>query len=446
MRVVIYVVAGLVVLAAILAALYQVPAIHDRAYFYVASLRSKIYYYFKPPQESAFKPSSESTLDLSSLATLPSPTPTQGPQSSPVAGTEQAQQPTSTPVPTQAPTPLPAAVQLQGIVLKEYQRFNSCGPANLALALNFWGWQGNQLDIEKVVKPRLEDRNVTIPEMLEYIHNYTDLTGQIRYNGNVDLLKRFIAAGFPVLVERGYVNRDDGWMGHYGVVDGYDDTVAIGGQYDNVLGTPGYVGAVHIPDTFNWEVWVTYDSLQSFWDEFFGTYMVVYPPEKEAEVMAILGPDADPETNLNNTIAMVTQRLETVEKSERYFTLYSLGELLVLKKDYVNAAAAFDEAFSVYGYLPVDDRPWRMLWYQVGPYEAYYNTGRYEDVVSLAYKTITDTPQPALPETFLWSGRANVALGNTSTAIFDFQRALQWHPNWPPAVEELKALGVDPQS
>jgi hypothetical protein len=39
-----------------------------------------------------------------------------------------------------------------------------------------------------------------------------------------------------------------------------------------------------------------------------------------------------------------------------------------------------------------------------------------------------------------------VALGNTSTAIFDFKRALQWHPGWPPAVQELEALGVDPQS
>lgn len=429
----------------ILVALYQVPAIHDRAYFYVASLRSKIYYFFKPPQESAFVPSTESTLDLGAISSSPTPTLTQAPSQATPMTAEQAAPATATPEPTLEPTPLPASVQLQGVI-QEYQRFNSCGPANLALAMRYWGWVGDQLDIEKVVKPRLEDRNVTIPEMLVYVQNETSLTGQIRYNGTVSLLKKFIAAGFPVLIERGYVNRDDGWMGHYGVVDGYDDSVVMGGQYDNVLGTPGYAGAVHIPDTFNGEVWVTYDSLQSYWDEFFGTYMVVYPPEREAEVLAILGPDADAAVNLENTIAAITGRLETVEKSEKYFTLYSLGELLVMKKDYANAAAAFDEAFSVYGFLPVDDRPWRMLWYQVGPYEAYYNMGRYEDVVSLAYKTITDTPQPALPETFLWSGRANVALGNTSTAIFDFQRALQWHPNWPPAVEELKALGVDPQS
>ena len=41
----------------VLFALYQVPAIHDRAYFYVTSLRSRIYYFFRPPAESTFNPS-----------------------------------------------------------------------------------------------------------------------------------------------------------------------------------------------------------------------------------------------------------------------------------------------------------------------------------------------------------------------------------------------------
>ena len=115
-----------------------------------------------------------------------------------------------------------------------------------------------------------------------------------------------------------------------------------------------------------------------------------------------------------------------------------------MKRQYAEAAEAFDQGFEVYGWLPVYDRPWRMLWYQVGPYEAYYYTGRYNDVISLTYKTITDASTPALPETFLWSGRANVALGNTQAAVYDFQRALQWHPGWQPAIAELEALGADP--
>jgi tetratricopeptide (TPR) repeat protein len=217
-------------------------------------------------------------------------------------------------------------------------------------------------------------------------------------------------------------------MGHYGVVDGYDDAK----------------NAVHIPDTVNGNIWVDYETLQKFWDEFAGTYLVVFPPQEREIVLGILGEQADPEYNFDFTLEIFTARAETAELSQQYFAYYSLGELLVMKKDYANAAAAFDKAFEVYGWLPVDDRPWRMLWYQVGPYEAYYYTGRYQDVVSLTFKTIKDASKPALPESFLWSGRANVALGNTETAIFDFKRALQWHPGWEPALAELKALGVEP--
>jgi tetratricopeptide (TPR) repeat protein len=321
-------------------------------------------------------------------------------------------------------------VQLEGIV-QEYQRMNSCGPTNLALALRYWGWVGEQIDIEQVVKPRLEDLNVTPQEMLTYVQENTQQDAVLRFGGTVDLLKRLVAAGYPVLVERGFVNLDEewkGWLGHYGVVDGYDDAQ----------------NAVHIPDTVNGNIWIDYDTLQKFWDEFSGTYLVIFPPDEREIVLGLLGDHADPEYNLNYTLALFRERSEKADRSEQYFAYYSLGELLVMKRDYVNAAEAFDKAFEVYGWLPVEDRPWRMLWYQVGPYEAYYYTGRYKDVVRLTYKTITDASTAALPETFLWSGRANVALGNTQTAIFDFNRVLQWHPGWPPAVAELKALGVEP--
>jgi hypothetical protein len=46
---------------------------------------------------------------------------------------------------TLLPTPIPVKVVLGGIV-HEYQQFNNCGPANLAMALSYWGWQGDQRD------------------------------------------------------------------------------------------------------------------------------------------------------------------------------------------------------------------------------------------------------------------------------------------------------------
>lgn len=413
-------------LAVILFALYQIPAIKYRASYYISNLKAKIYYAINPPGKSEVDVKAESTMSAEVIATLTALAPT--PTLQPTIAEIEEQVATSIPTPTPEPTPIPAAVQLEGIV-QEYQRWNSCGPATLALNLRYWGWKGEQLDIEQVVKPRLEDLNVTPQEMVDYIETNTDFEAILRVGGTVDLLKKLIAAGFPVLAERGYVNRDDGWMGHYGVVDGYDDATQ----------------EVHIPDTFNGYITLSYDNLQHVWDQFHGTYLVVFPSEDRETVLEILGPDADPAYNLDATLEKFKERAETVDRSEKYFAYYSLGELLVMKKDYVAAAEAFDNAFEVYNWLPVDARPWRMLWYQVGPYEAYYYTGRYQSVISLTFKTLTDRVQPAaLPESFLWSGKANVALGNIDTAIGDFKRALEWHPGWQPALDELEALGVKP--
>ncbi len=420
------VIAALIV---ILLALYQIPAIHDRAYFYVTTLRSKVFYFLRPPAKSEFEISGETTMDAQVMATLTAfaPTATLTPTMEPTPVVTLTQQVADPAAATPLSTAIPAAVQLEGIV-QEYQRFNSCGPANLVLNLRYWGWEGIQEDVEAVVKPVLQDLNVSPSELLEYVKGHTDLDAILRLGGDIDLLKKLVAEGYPVLAQRGYVNRDDGWMGHYGIVDGYDDAQ----------------GAVHIPDTFNGNIWLKYDEFQRVWDEFHGTYLVVFPPEEREIVLSVLGADADADYNLDHTLEKFQERAETADRSEQYFAYYSLGELLVMKKQYVDAAAAFDQAFAVYGWLPVDDRPWRMLWYQVGPYEAYYYTGRYKDVVSITYKTIKDANTPALPETFLWSGRANVALGNTNTAIFDFKRALQWHPGWAPALAELEKLGVTP--
>ncbi len=61
-------------------------------------------------------------------------------------------------------------------------------------------------------------------EMAGFVEQETDLRMIVRTGGDLDLIKRLIAAGFPVMVEKGFdVPGVDGWMGHYEVVIGYDD-------------------------------------------------------------------------------------------------------------------------------------------------------------------------------------------------------------------------------
>ncbi len=60
-------------------------------------------------------------------------------------------------------TPLPERVILDGVVyVDQRERWNYCGPANLAMALNFWGWPGDRDDVARVVKPGINDPDLRL--------------------------------------------------------------------------------------------------------------------------------------------------------------------------------------------------------------------------------------------------------------------------------------------
>jgi len=117
-----------------------------------------------------------------------------------------------------------------------------------------------------------------------------------------------------------------------------------------------------------------------------------------------------------------------------------VGTSLVNLQDYYGAAQAFDQAFVVYNEL--DPPPYRLFWYSTGAYFAYYYTGRYQVVIDLANMVLKSSAEPAIEETWVWRGRARLALGDTNGAINDFREALKWHPNWWVAKNELQSLGI----
>jgi tetratricopeptide (TPR) repeat protein len=85
-----------------------------------------------------------------------------------------------------------------------------------------------------------------------------------------------------------------------------------------------------------------------------------------------------------------------------------------------------------------------MLWYQTGPYFAYFYTGRYYDVLNLADTTLNAMQSDKnLEESYYWRGMAKAALGDTSGAISDYQTSLQYHPGFEPALFQLRQLGVN---
>jgi hypothetical protein len=419
--------AGLIVLAI---GLYQIPWVNDRAYFYVATTRSKIFYFFNPPGKVVFNPSEQGEMSPETIATLtamaPTPTvtllPTNTPTTFPTTQDTPTPAPTFTPTPT--PPPPPSSARIDGVKW-EKQGFNNCGPANLAMILSYWGDPITQRDTEKVLKPRKEDRNVMPYEMLNYALTQSPFGGVVRYGGNMDMLKRLVAAGFPVVIERGYMDAKEGWMGHYGLIYAYDDATQ----------------KVNIPDTYLGEITMSYKDVEMYWAQFDDIYLVIYPWEREQEVKDILGQHWDENYNKLQALEQVSNRIYNVEGRELFFAWYSRGSILVEMQDYMGAATAYDNAFEVYNTLVESQRPWRVTWYQTGPYFAYFYSGRYQDTLALAQKTISRSVEPAIPETFVWAGRASKMIGNYPNAIYYFNKALEWHPDWWVAKDELARMG-----
>ena len=197
-------------------------------------------------------------------AVPPTPQPTNQPTNQPTTT------PTPTPTNTPTPTPLPASAQIEGLTITP-QKFNNCGPTNLSLALNFYGHEVDQLEIAAVLKPNYDDRNVSPDELAAYVNEQTPLRAAVYSGGSLALLKQFIAAGFPVIVEKGlFPGEWEGWMGHYLTVYGYDDAAQTFTSMDTFLGPWDGSGRTD-----------SYETMAEFWGHFNGTFLLVYPPERE---------------------------------------------------------------------------------------------------------------------------------------------------------------------
>ncbi|HUF38169.1 MAG TPA: C39 family peptidase, partial [Anaerolineales bacterium] len=336
------------------------------------------------------------------------------------------QPPTSTPAPTETPTPIPGAVTLTG-VRHEYEQWNNCGPVTIGMQLSFWGWQGNQSVTAPVLKPNPRDKNVGPTELVDYVREHTEFEAIYRVGGDLALLKALVAAGFPVIVEKTLdIVGVDGWIGHYTLVTGYND------EQGRFIAQDSYVQS-DFPEP--------YDKLEEAWRSFNFTFIVTYPPEREAEVRAILGPLADWEAA--NRIALERAEAEIAGLSGQalYFAWFNKGSSLVGLGDHGGAAAAYDAAFGLFAALDSADRPWRMIWYQHGPYIAYMQTGRYQDVIDLANSALVAMGEQTVEETFFWRGLAKEQLGDLDGAIADLRQAVELNTNYDEAVEELERMG-----
>ncbi len=328
----------------------------------------------------------------------------------------------SSPTPAPTPIPLPESVMLPSPAW-EKQDWNNCGPATLAIALRFYGWEGDQFEISDLLKPDRGDKNVNIEEMIYFVRTRAGwLEADFRVGGTIETLKRFLAMGYPVVVEKGYVivsdGPDNGWAGHYMLLTGYDDSRQV------FVGQDSFIG----PDRE-----ITYTDLEEAWKAFNHVFMYVYPVSDPAPLESILGPDFDVDVNRERALERAQREIELDPEDE--FSWFNLGSNLLYFERYIEAADAYDTALIL-------GLPWRFTRYQFGPYIAYFHSGRTEDVIALTEATLQRTAKAE--EARLWQGWAYYRLGDVGAAIEDFRTALIINPNYLDAHYALEYLGVGP--
>ncbi len=363
-----------------------------------------------PTPTLAADQSAEEDPQKGSPTPLPSPTP----------------EPTSTP----SPEPLPQFTRLEGIK-RIQQNFNNCGPANLTQVLNWYGDETTQAQAASYLKPNPEDRNVSPWQLSDYVNEFTELKSTVHSNGNLELLKRFIAAGYPVVIEKGYepeTSGAQGWFGHYLTVFGFDEVEGVFYSMDSYLKVDETLGRAD-----------SYEEIEDLWRHFNYNFYVVYEPEQEQEVFALLGESMlQPGTMWQNAARRAQADLEN-DPNDAFIwfnlgtSLTRLGELTGDHQYYENGAAAFDQARSI-------GLPPRLLWYEFRPYLSYMKVGRYEDMLELADSVLATQGGRNVEETYLYQGHALLFNGDVREATAAYERAIELNENFYPAVIALDSL------
>ncbi len=306
---------------------------------------------------------------------------------------------------------LPSSARLTGLT-HTYQSWNNCGGANLTMALSYFGWTHDQEVARAWLKPNVEDKNVSPGEMVAFVNAGQTALPEVRalwrFGGDMDLIKRAIAAGFPVIVESGYDVNDLDWMGHYETVVAYDDASQTVWVYDSYLG----LGADGLGEQHS------YADFETWWQHFNYTVIILFTTDDETELREVLGSYVD--TVYAAQVALDRAREQTLIDGTDAWAWFNRGTSYAKLRQYENAAIAFEEAFR-------QGLPYRLLWYMFAPFETYYHVGRYDDVLSLVANTEATTAY--VEETRYWRGMVYAAQGQYDLALNEFNQALAFNPN-----------------
>ncbi|MFN2520073.1 MAG: hypothetical protein ABR525_03395 [Candidatus Limnocylindria bacterium] len=187
-----------------------------------------------------------------------------------------------------APAPPPAApvadpapaVRAAGVradlpqVSHVWQTLNNCGPASVVMALAAFDVAASQEVARLALRGPDLRRGMPSAGVDPWVREQFGLRSVVRTNGTNELMKRLLANGFTPIVTQWL--EDPTRIAHDRLVRGYDDSMSAFLVNDPMKGAA-------VPLSYSW--------FATNWQAFNYSYFVIYRPEDEALLRAVIGDD-----------------------------------------------------------------------------------------------------------------------------------------------------------
>jgi hypothetical protein len=173
------------------------------------------------------------------------------------------------------PTPVAAPAHAELPQMKHlWQSLNNCGPAAVVMALSTLGIDASQETARLALRGPDARRGMGPQGVGPWVRDSFGLRSTWRNGGTLDTIKTLVANGFAPMVTQWMEDPSVSRIAHWRIVRGYDDTAGMVYVNDSMLGNNVRLG---------------YEWFGRSWQPFGYRYMVVYRPEDERLVKAILG-------------------------------------------------------------------------------------------------------------------------------------------------------------
>lgn len=210
-----------------------------------------------------------------------------------------------------------------------WQTLNNCGPASVVMALSTFGVDASQEDARLALRGADVRRGMGPQGVDGWVSANFGLRAMWRNDGSTDLIRRLVANGFAPMVTQWMQDPSVSRIAHWRTVRGYDDAQGVFFVNDPMLGN---------------NVALSYDWFARNWQSFSYRYLVIFRPEDEGLLHAIVGADWN---ELVARQSLYDRAKADAIAQDTNFAWLAYGEAAYANGVFDEAVAAFEKGFSM---------------------------------------------------------------------------------------------------